>query len=72
MGELKPLFILILVFLGMWVLWYISGGVSRFEATRPGAYITPPSPVDSNENNPGGTYGEYPKVPSFKKATTTK
>ncbi len=34
----------------LWVLWFLSGGVSRYDSTKP--FIKRPAPIDSGE-----TYG---------------
>ena len=54
---LKDIAIIVGIFLGLWILWYTTGGVERFERSNRGAFIKPPTPL-----NTGETYGEFPTL----------
>ncbi len=62
-AMVKDIAIIAGIFLGLWILWYATGGVERFERSNRGAFVKPPSPIDTGE-----TYGEFPK---WKNATST-
>ncbi len=45
MSDLK---VLIFIIIGIWIIWFISGGARHPEATQ-GPFIKPAAPLDSGE-----------------------
>ncbi|OGI69083.1 hypothetical protein A2824_00680 [Candidatus Nomurabacteria bacterium RIFCSPHIGHO2_01_FULL_42_16] len=52
MEGLKELKWFIIVLIGIWVVWFFTGGIERFEE-KSGPFIAPPAPLGTGE-----TYGE--------------
>jgi len=49
------------IFILAWFVWYITGGVDRFEKSNQGIFIRPSQDYRSFE-----TYGEFPTLPQSK------